>query len=255
MITWPAKNPAEVADYLFDFMDVLGAGETIATRTVIAAGVTKDSDSIVAVGDEADSGVQVWLSGGMDGTATVTCTITTSGGRSFSEIALLPIGQEVVSVAQVKEYLRVLSSDEDAKIAAMIRRARLWVEDYTGLALTQRQFVELRRTERGAIRLFKGPLVSVDSVTYGEAGTYTPRTFGASTRIYASADSAWPSLDDGDAFEITYTAGFGPGEVDDRLIGAMLALIAGEFDTGRAYPEEAVEAAERCCSYLRTAVL
>lgn len=163
---------------------------------------------------------------------------------------------EPISLADAKVYLRVISSDEDAKIEAMIPRARLWVEDHTGLALVQREFVELRRTERGAIRLFKGPLVSVDSVTYGEDATvYEPRAYPPETRIVAAFDSAWPVLDEDDVFEITYTAGYAEGEVDDRLIGAMYALIEGEFSEGHAYPQSAVDAAERCCGYLRTQVL
>lgn len=155
----------------------------------------------------------------------------------------------------VKEYLRLRHDEEDAKIEAMIPRARLWVEDYTGLALVQRQFVEVRRTERGSIRLFKGPLVSVDSVTYGEAESYTPRAYPPEQKLVSAFDEAWPALDDGDAFEITYTAGFAEGEVDDRLLGAMYALIEGEYSTGQAYPQSAVDAAERCCGYLRRAVI
>ena len=162
---------------------------------------------------------------------------------------------EPINIDDVKAYLRVLSSDEDAKIAAMIPRARLWVEDHTGLALEQRQFTERRRTERGAIRLFKGPLVSVDSVTYGEALEYTPRDFAPDTRIVAATGAAWPALDQEDAFEITYTAGFASDAIDERLTGAMLALIEGEYSTGQAYPQDAIDAAERCCSYLRAPVI
>lgn len=162
---------------------------------------------------------------------------------------------EPITLDDVKAYLRVTSADEDAKITAMIPRARLWIEDYTGLALVQREFVERRRTEHGAIRLFKGPLVSVDSVTYGDAATYEPRAFAPDTKIIAAFDDAWPVLDEDDAFEITYTAGFAGGEVDDRLLGAMYALIEGEFSDGFAYPQRATDAAERCCGFLRTPAL
>lgn len=162
---------------------------------------------------------------------------------------------EPISLDDTKAYLRVVSSDEDDKITAMIPRARLWVEDHTGLALTQREFVELRRTEHGLIRLFKGPLVSVDSVTYGTASTYTPRNWAPDTVLRASLTSAWPVLDEGDAFEITYTAGIAAGQVDQRLLGAMLALIEGEFSEGYAYPQRAIDAAESCCGYLRSAIL
>lgn len=156
---------------------------------------------------------------------------------------------EPVDLATVKEYLRVTSSDEDDKIEAMIPRARAWVEDYTGLALVQRQFVETRRTERNAIRLFKAPVASVDGVTYGEGLTYAPRLLNG--LLVPALDTAWPPLDEYDAFEITYTAGFDDGTVPDELIGAMLALIEGEYSEGYAYPDRAVQAAERCCGMQR----
>lgn len=157
---------------------------------------------------------------------------------------------EPVSLVDAKAYLRVLSSDEDAKIEAMIPRARAWVEDFTGLALVQRQFTELRRTERGSIRLFKAPIVSGSiSVSYGGAETYAPRLLNG--LLVPAADGGWPALDEYDAFEITYTAGFDDGTVPDELIGAMLALIEGEYSDGYAYPERATAAAERCCGMQR----
>lgn len=161
---------------------------------------------------------------------------------------------EPVDLAEVKSYLRVLSPDEDDKLTAMIPRARLWVEDHTGLALLQREFTERHWPRYGAIKLFKGPLVSVTSVDYS-GGTYVPRYWAGQSTIFPAEGGTWPSLTDDEQFEVTYVAGFGEGEVDDRLIGAMLALIEGEFSEGYAYPERAVEAAQRCCGYLRTAVL
>lgn len=166
---------------------------------------------------------------------------------------------EPVTLAEAKAYIRVTTTAEDAKITGMIPRARLWVEDHTGLALDQRTFTEYRSPDtNGVIRLARGPLVSVTSVTYNDSAgvsqSYTPRIFVPSPNIIAAADTAWPSPRLGEQLKITYTAGYGAGAVDALLIGAMLALIEGEYDSGRAYPDEAVKAAERCCAYLRTPV-
>lgn len=164
---------------------------------------------------------------------------------------------EPITLADTKLYIRVTSADEDAKITAMIPRARKWVEDHTGLVLERRQFVEQRLPDRhGAVRLYKGPLVSVDSIAYvdsdGAAQTYVPLAYPPSTRIVAANDDYWPTLSNDRLFTITYTAGYATAaEIDERLIGAMLALIEGEYSEGFAYPDRAVEAAERCCSYLR----
>lgn len=253
MVRLEAKAPAEVRNYLLDWTAFLD-GDTIATSNVVASGVTIDSQS------NTTTGATVVVSGGtLDTVATLTNTITTAGGLTETETFTLAINAgEPVSLAEVKAYLRVLSNDEDAKITAMIPRARLWVEDHTGLALRRRQFVERHIPRWGAIRLFKGPLVTVDEVAYdndGTPATYVPRYWAGQSTIFPAADGAWPTLADDEQFEITYTAGFDVGEVDDRLIGAMLALIEGEYAEGHAYPERATQAAERCCGYLRTMVV
>jgi uncharacterized phiE125 gp8 family phage protein len=252
MITFPPKEAGETEKYAFDFTDAL-AGDTILTKDVLGTGVAVNGSSIDG------NLIRMVLSGGTDGTtAKVTATITTSGGETFSEVATLQIGREVISLAEAKAYLRVRSSDEDAKIRAMIPRARKWVEDHTGLALIRREFTERHLPKYGAIQLFRGPLVTVDSVAYTDADgdqTYTPRSFVPDTTIFPAANGRWPSLFDGNQFEITYTAGFDEGEIDERLIGAVCALIEGEFSEGYAYPERAIDAAERCCGYLRTQVL
>lgn len=163
---------------------------------------------------------------------------------------------EPITLAQAKEYLEEFSADRDDKIEAMIPRARLWVEDHTGLALDQRSFTERHRPRHGMVRLNKGPLVSVEPIEYvdadGVTGTQIATAYPPTTELFA--DGGWPSLAAYDSFEITYVAGYGVGEVDDRLLGAMYALIEGEYSEGYAYPSRAVEAAERCCGYLRTMV-
>lgn len=164
---------------------------------------------------------------------------------------------EPITLQTVKEYLGLYNADFDAKITAMIPRARKWVEDHTGLALERRQFAEQRLPDRhGAVRLYKGPLASIDSVAYvdsaGNPQTYVPLAYPPSTRIVAANDAYWPTLSNDRLFTITYTAGYATAaDIDERLIGAMLALIEGEFSEGAAYPDRAIEAAERCCSYLR----
>lgn len=245
-----SKSASERVNNTIDWSGLLSEGDSIAISDVTVSGVT-----LVADTNDANS-VTFIVEGGTDGTvATITNTITTTDGLVETEVFTMPItAGEPVSLGDVKTYLRVMSEDEDVKIAAMIPRARAWVEDHTGLALVRRSFTERRRPEYGRIDLYKGPLVSVEPIDH-EGTSYEPRAFAPSTSILANSVSGWPSLSSNEAFEITYTAGFGPGEADERLIGAMLALIEGEYAEGYAYPARSVEAAERCCSYLRTAIL
>jgi len=179
-----------------------------------------------------------------------------------------PVGHgpqpEALLLDLVKDYLRVTDDVEDAKIQAMIPRARLWVEEHTGLAIIQREFVELHTPRAGAIRLYRGPLVAVGSVAYvdGEATdqTFDPVAYPPSTKLTGE----WPATQNGDPFTVTYTAGIwvppetvgSPPEldisaIDPRLVGAMLALIEGEYTAGFAYPPDTITAATNCLFYLK----
>ena len=255
-IRWQSKRPTETRDQTHDWTPFLGT-DTIVSKVDVATGLTLSSSTILA----GNRSVKFVVSGGIDGTiGSVVQTITTASGNVESETFLLPIRaiEEPVSLADAKAYLRVTSGDEDAKIEAMIPRARRWVEDHTGLALVQREFVERLVPSFGAIRLNHGPLFTVDSVDYvdtsGVDQTYVPRFWAGVGTIFPAAGESWPTLGTDESFAITYTAGFAEGEADDRLLGAMFALIEGEFSEGYAYPDRSVEAAERCCAYLRQMV-
>lgn len=87
MIAWPAKDPADIADYTWT--PDLDAGDTIVafTATVTSGTVTKQGAET-----KTDTSGTVWLQGGADGElAIITLTITTAGGRTFREGAVLPV--------------------------------------------------------------------------------------------------------------------------------------------------------------------
>lgn len=162
---------------------------------------------------------------------------------------------EPILLPAVKDYLRVLDAVEDDKIQSMVPRARLWVEEYTGLALERREFTELHRPRGGRIRLTRGPLVSVEGVDYvdsaGDDQVYVPHYQVPQPILSAGFSAPWPSLPGDSKFSITFVAGYADDEIDDRLLGAILALIEGEYSDGFAYPDRAIEAAKNCLTYLR----
>jgi hypothetical protein len=86
VIVWPAKDPSEHLDYTWGVP--LDAGDSIVSYTAAAASgtATKDSDAL------SGGNVTLWISGGTDGeSATFTLTATTTAGRTFREVAILPI--------------------------------------------------------------------------------------------------------------------------------------------------------------------
>jgi hypothetical protein len=97
MHKFPPKDPDSKLFYRFDWAaltngtgdsDWLAEGETITSYSLIAAGITVDSDSLI----DDDTAVLVKLSGGTAGTTvTVTCRIVTSTGQEEDKTAYFSI--------------------------------------------------------------------------------------------------------------------------------------------------------------------
>ena len=86
-LTWPPKDPSDVADYQIDWSAVLDT-DTIATSTwTPPAGMTVDSNTYT------DTTATVWLSGGTAGVNLVTNRITTAGGRTFERSVTMTVAE------------------------------------------------------------------------------------------------------------------------------------------------------------------
>jgi len=252
MIRLESKRSDERRTLRHDWTAFLGE-DTIASQTTTSSDVTIAASAV----DTGDKSITFMVDGGTDGeNATITQSIVTAAGDHETETFILPIAvEDLITLGEAKDYLRVSHSYEDAKIMQMIPRARRWVEDHTGLALVRRQFVErLRPSVGGVLRVTYGPLVSVDSVAYldsaGSTAAFTPIAYPPSNMLIGT----WPTIKQNEAFTVTYTAGDEVQNADDRLRGAMFALISGEYESGVAYPDDAVKSAENCCAYLKRMV-
>jgi hypothetical protein len=252
LIYWPSKGPLEAEDFEFDFTPALETSETISSKTVTATGVTVASSAIVDVGDETDAGVQINLSGGVLGTpGVVVCTVTTSGGRTYSETAIVLIGEEPVSLAEAKAQVRMVDDDsEDVFIASLLMPARATIE-----RMSRYFFIPASRTEtfgswggehlqptyirhscKQFLEIYRRPILSVDSVTYGPDDTdYTGFVAPVGRfplRIYPAADNSFPHLETGNVITVSYTSGSLDPASQEYLIGkrAMLLLIGHWFE-------------------------
>lgn len=137
-----------------------------------------------------------------------------------------------VTLAQVKEYMRVTASDQDSLITIFIESAAIIIENYLGAALINKQFkmvlddVPNKRgdtidrywttsTEAEVIRLRRWPLVTVDSITV-DGTSYTVNDYfivdGSQKRprLIPKDNATLPVVDaNGAGIEITFTAGYG----------------------------------------------
>jgi hypothetical protein len=98
-LAWPAKDPGDTLDYVFDIAPALTAnpGDTIATLDVSIS--PNNPGDLTLASSSADGARAVfWLTGGQALTTySVTVTISTTGGRTLARSIALP----VVSLANV----------------------------------------------------------------------------------------------------------------------------------------------------------
>jgi hypothetical protein len=98
-LAWPAKDPGDTLDYVFDISPALTAnpGDTIATLDVQIS-PANPGDLTLASSTADGAWAVLWLTAGQPQTTyTVTVTISTTGGRSLARSISLP----VVSLASV----------------------------------------------------------------------------------------------------------------------------------------------------------
>ncbi|HQU05272.1 MAG TPA: hypothetical protein PLT25_11235, partial [Acidocella sp.] len=92
-LTWPAKDPGDTLDYVFDITPALTAnpGDTIATLDVTISPANAGDLTLVSASADGPRAV-IWLSGGQALTTyAVTITMTTVGGRTLARTVMLPV--------------------------------------------------------------------------------------------------------------------------------------------------------------------
>lgn len=92
-LAWPAKDPGDTLDYVFDISPALTAnpGDSIATLDVTVSPDHPGDLTLVAAAADGPRAV-LWLTGGQALTSyTVTVNITTLGGRTLARSIALPV--------------------------------------------------------------------------------------------------------------------------------------------------------------------
>jgi uncharacterized phiE125 gp8 family phage protein len=241
-LRWESKRPAEVRTYQIDWSDFLGS-DTIATRTIVAVGVTVDNGGGQGVIDAGNKGITLKLSGGTSGTlARITNTIVTAAGETEVEKIVLWISDfaEPVSLELAKAQCRVLDDSEDALLCSYVRAAREWVENYTGHILVRRPVTQTFSEFWDRLELYHRPVSEVIKIDYtdadGAAQDILPVDLLVTAGIYPyriRPVDAWPTILTYSPITVTYVAGYDEGECPQALIQAMLMLIA-HYHTNRA---------------------
>jgi hypothetical protein len=107
-LAWPAKDPGDTLDYVFDISPALTAnpGDTISTLDVA---ISPDNLGDLTLSSASADGPRavLWLTGGQTLTTySVTLTLTTTGGRTLARSVALP----VVTLATVQPAANSLTT-------------------------------------------------------------------------------------------------------------------------------------------------
>lgn len=132
------------------------------------------------------------------------------------------LGNEILSVQEVKDYVRIDTSADDALLLGMISQARIWCENYISRDIVSKnRTYYLDTTPSGLFDLPFGPVSSISEITIDSTATTAYEILGL--------DNETIELDQGSAerVKITYiTAGLN----DSLLKQAMLQLISTYYD-------------------------
>jgi uncharacterized phiE125 gp8 family phage protein len=150
-----------------------------------------------------------------------------------------PNGTDVVSLANMKEFLRVDHSDEDTTITALLDAAVSHVSDYTNrhLAAAGTAFFKLERWRPAALAY--GPVNSIFKVAYSDTAGVTQTLDASKYYLQQHKDDTCliffhdtPDLEDYNATPITIQAVVG-GAPSNNVKHAVRMLVAHWYENRR----------------------
>ena len=130
------------------------------------------------------------------------------------------LGNEIITLADVKNYVRIDSDDDNAIITNMITQARIWCENYISRDIVAKNRTYYMDSTSGLFDLPFAPVATIESVTVeGEAATYTE--YGL--------DDLSIELDGGPSLnvKVTYTTA---GLSDGLVKQALLQMVSNYYD-------------------------
>jgi len=130
------------------------------------------------------------------------------------------LGNEIITLADVKSYVRIDSTEDDAIITNMIEQARIWCENYISRDIVPKSRTYFLGDTSGLFDLPFAPIAEVQSVTVeGEAATFTE--YGL--------DDLSIELDGGPSsnVKVTYTTS---GLNDGLIKQALLQMVSNYYD-------------------------
>lgn len=260
-------DPADVADYLVDFRDLLGSlsiGSVAVSVDAAAAALGVAIGTGARAPSHADGVITFWLQttnptntafiAGIE--AVITLQVITAGAttRTFERSVRIAVRQSdkpavsalaPVSLAEAKLHLRIVDDEEDGLIYGLISAAADKIEQDTGHILRQRAEQVAFDGFDQRLPLWRGPVVSVTEIRYDDASgveqllavdQYRLRQFAGASWIAPAAGVTWPATDSVvGSVRVTYQAGYATNDaVPASLRHAALLLIGHWYENREA---------------------
>lgn len=136
------------------------------------------------------------------------------------------IGSEIITVQEVKDYVRIDTSSDDNLIALMITQARIWCENYISRDIISKDRTYYLDSTNGLFDLPFGPVSSIVAITVNLIATTDFEILGL--------DNETIELDGGsaDRVKINYITS---GLNDSLIKQAILQLISTYYDNRADY--------------------
>lgn len=161
------------------------------------------------------------------------------------------VEDEPVSLAAMKDFLRVDTPDQDQEILGLIRAAREHAELHQGRELARKTLDAYFPTWPAGEFELADPLVEVVSLSYrtadGEEAVVPPEHYVVDTasepgRVRLKRGATWPAgeLDPGMPVRIRFVAGYLPEQVPSSTVAGIKMLVSHWFDD----PEQVQPAAQ-----------
>ena len=132
------------------------------------------------------------------------------------------LGSEIITASEVKNYVRIDTTADDALIATMITQARIWAENFISRDIVSKnRTYYIDRTDTGLFDLPFSPVASISEITINNIITTNYEILGL--------DNETIELDQGsaDRVKITYITS---GLNDSLLKQALLQLVSTYYD-------------------------
>lgn len=154
-----------------------------------------------------------------------------------------PPAAEPITTAEAKDHLRVVTDDEDALVASLVKAARQLVERVTNRALVTQTWVLKADCFPTWFEMPLPPLASVVEITYvdpdGATQTLSSSVYEVDTtsepgRVRLAYDQDWPSTRaHPQSVSVEFMCGFGDAEGVPETLRQAIRLLVGHFYENR----------------------